>query len=119
MLRPARLQSAKVWVPTYGGKNLLKGYCKHYAVDLLCAAKELRLIGTAIDEEYVARVFQGREQQRIARLKKKAKQEELEYLCSDPDDNFFFIVGCTAWGFPYGLTWEEAQEAGIADAATD
>jgi hypothetical protein len=117
MKRPARLQSAKMWIPTYTGKNLIIGYCKHFAVDFLCAVKELRFIGATIDEEYIARVLQAREQSTISRLKKKAKQEEIEALCSDSDDNFFFIAGYTSWEFPYGLTWEEARVAGIAEAA--
>lgn len=55
MKRPARLESAKKWIPTYTGKCLLSGYCNHYAVDWRCAAIELKLIGIRIDPAYLAK----------------------------------------------------------------
>ncbi len=54
MKRQGRLQSAKSWIPTYTGKNLLQGYCNHYGVDWRCAAIELRQLGVAIDPTYLA-----------------------------------------------------------------
>ncbi|MCY2976975.1 MAG: hypothetical protein NTW52_20160 [Planctomycetota bacterium] len=55
MKRPARLESAKKWIPTYTGKHLLRGYCNHYAVDWRCAAIELELLGIRIDSAYIAK----------------------------------------------------------------
>ena len=31
--RPARLQSAASWLKQYSGKNVLRGYCKHFGGD--------------------------------------------------------------------------------------
>lgn len=54
MKRPARLKSAKSWIPTCTGKNLVSGYCKHYAVDWRCAVIELTRLGIQIDPAYIA-----------------------------------------------------------------
>jgi hypothetical protein len=55
MKRPARLESAKKWIPTYTGKHLLRGYCNHYGVGWRCAAIELKLLGIGIDPAYIAK----------------------------------------------------------------
>lgn len=31
------------------------------------------------------------------------------------DENYFFIVGYTSGGAPYGITWEQAEEDGLLD----
>jgi hypothetical protein len=116
MKRPARLQSAKMWIPTYTGKNLVKGYCKHFAVDLVCAVNELRMLDAKLDEQYVARALQSREQAILARQDKKQEEKERANIPEDSDDNFYFIAGYTSWGFAYGLTWEEAEASGLACA---
>lgn len=54
MKRPARLESAKNWIPTYTGKHLLRGYCNYFAVNWRCAAIELNLLGIRIDPAYIA-----------------------------------------------------------------
>ena len=53
MKRLARLQSAKKFLATFSGENILKGYCKHFAVDWRCGAIELRLLGIALDPNYL------------------------------------------------------------------
>lgn len=42
----------------------------------------------------------------------KKDQEIPEY---GSDENFFFIVGYTSGGAPYGITWEQAEEDGLLD----
>ncbi len=51
MSRPQRLQSARSWLPTYKGKNVVRGYRRCFGVDLLCAVKELRMLGVSISAE--------------------------------------------------------------------
>jgi hypothetical protein len=53
MSRRSRLQSARDtdWVSNFSGKKIIKSYRKRYGVDILCAIKELRLLGVSIDEE--------------------------------------------------------------------
>ena len=53
MQRSARLQSAASWLKEYGGKNVLRGYCKHFGVDWRCAAGELKQLGVRLDLEYL------------------------------------------------------------------
>ena len=109
MLRPSRLQAAAHWIPTYSGGNIVQGYKKWFAVDLVCAIKELRMLGVKLDEKYVLQVLKSLEQEILSRQKKKAKKQELDDLLSDSDENFCYIAGYTSWGFPYGTTWEEAE----------
>lgn len=43
------------------------------------------------------------------RKKRGAKWAEYEPLHFDQDENFYFIVGYTEGGAPYGITWEEHE----------
>ena len=52
LTRQGRLQAAKTWLRSYPGKNIARGYRKHFGVDSLCAIRELRLLGVAIDPTY-------------------------------------------------------------------
>jgi len=107
-----RLRSAKNWIKTYSGKNKVKGYSKKYAVDKLCAVRELRMIGVEISEEYETQLRQSFEsliQHRLSLRKK--REDKLNALNeSDSDENFALIVGYTSGGFPYGVTHEEMEE---------
>src|SRR3990167_9946075 len=110
MLRPGILQSAKHWIPTYRGGNIVKGYKNWFGVDLVCAIKELRMLGVKLDEQYVLQALKGHENAIADRHKKKAaKKQELDDLPFDSDDHYYFIAGYTSGGFTYGITWEEAE----------
>jgi hypothetical protein len=110
--RERRLSSAKNWIKTYSGLNIVKGYSKKYSVDKLCAIKELRMIGVEISEEYERQLINSMEALRQQRLSFKKKQEdELNSLCEfESDENFAMIIGYTSGGFPYGVTHEEMEE---------
>jgi hypothetical protein len=110
MKRQSRLQAAKHWIPTYNGKNLIKGYQNWFGVDLLCAIQELKMLGIELDDQYVHQALYNREKMIAARQKKFAekKRKELENFPIDSDENFYYIAGYTSWGVPYGLAWEEA-----------
>ncbi len=110
MSRQSRLDSARHWLAKYEGKNVLRGYRKHYGVDLLCAVKELQILGVKLDPVYVNRLKSEdllRHEQRQA-AKERKKRELPGEIYKDSDATFAFIVGYTSWGFPYGITWEEA-----------
>ena len=43
--RKYRIRQAGRWMAQYTGKDIIKGYSKHFKVDLLCAARELQMLG--------------------------------------------------------------------------
>jgi hypothetical protein len=103
--RKQRLQSAKHWIPTYTGKNLVRGYKKWYGVDFICAIKELEMLGFEIDPKYKENILKQKEAQRKA-AEKPDKEEHINY---DQDVNYYYIAGYTSGGVPYGITWEEYE----------
>jgi len=107
-----RLCSAKSWIKTYSGNNVVKGYSKKYSVDKLCAVRELRMIGVEISEEYERLLINSMEALRQQRLSfKKKREDKLNALCGfESDENFAMIFGFTSGGFPYGVTHEEMEE---------
>ncbi|MDD2636414.1 MAG: hypothetical protein PHW82_13060 [Bacteroidales bacterium] len=113
--RKYRLNSAKDWIKIYSGKNIIKDYLKRYSVNKLCAAKELRMIGVEISEEYETQLINSMVAPREQRLLFKQKREdELNASCEfESDKNFALIIGYTNGGFPYGVTHEEMEEIAI------
>jgi hypothetical protein len=121
MKKEGRLQSARAWIAKYEGKNIVKGYSNWYGVDLLCAIKELRILGINIDEErerQVKATFEGRARAR-QRKKLLQEQEKSERVYFDSDDTFAFIAGYTSDGFRYGVTWEEAGSENTNEPESD
>lgn len=110
--REYRLRSAKDWIKTYSGNNVIKGYSKKYSVDKLCAINELRMIGYEITEEYENQLQKSLESHKQQRLSLKRKREdELNASCGYESDEYFAkILGYTSGGFPYGVTHEEMEE---------
>ncbi len=108
MTRQARLQAAKHWIPTYLGENIVKGYSKHFGVDLLCAVKELEMLAYRFTPEYKEQLEKS-EENRIKQMQVR-KSKKLENEMEMPpwsDATFYFIAGYTSGGVPYGVTWEE------------
>jgi len=113
MNRAARLQSAKHWLPTYTGRDLVRGYRNWYGVSAVCAITELRQLGIKVDEQ---RLIQAkRTEESTAQQRAKKRQERTEKLAAEKihlvesDENFAYIAGYTGWGFPYGVTWDELE----------
>lgn len=108
--RTMRLQAAKQWIAEYPGKNLVRGYKKRFGVGDVCAVLELRMLGVDISD---ARLEQARRDQR-SRPTRRARQKEKHArttLFPDSDDEFAFIAGYTEGGAPFGIRWDEADEA--------
>ena len=103
--REQRLQSAKQWLLKYDGRNIVKGYRKHFKVDIMCAISELQMLGCEISQEYIENVKKTIEVEKKKRENKK-EQDKL-VLFPDSDYTFYYIAGYTAGGAPYGVTWEE------------
>jgi len=72
MTREGRRASAVTWLPTYTGKNELRGYCNHFAVDWRCAAAELKLLGVNLDAAYLAQ----RERTEAETIRKRQEQKQ-------------------------------------------
>jgi hypothetical protein len=116
MKRTARLQAARHWLPTYTGKNIVRGYARHFAVDLLCAVKELEMLGNQFKPEYVdqlKRTIAGQIEQKQER--KRLKEEQELFKSFESDDQFCYMVGYTSGGAPYGLIWEEMDSNEYSD----
>src|SRR5262249_6865221 len=119
--RPARLQSARSWLEKYPGKNVVRGYRKRFGVDLVCAYKELQILGIKFDPSVVAASLESAAAAAAARRRKKGERAERLRMSPygkmyvDWDDNFAYIAGFTSWGFPYGITWEEMREIEMED----
>jgi len=59
--REKRLKSAKRWLASYRGKNVVRGYRKWFGVSDVCAVLELRMLGVDIPD---ARLEQARRHER-------------------------------------------------------
>ena len=97
MNQKSRLQSAKRWIPTYQGSNIIKGYKNWFGVDWPCAIQELQILGIKVDDRYVSQVLQSNEQ-RIASKRKtieEKKKSALEDILVDSDETFYYIAGYT------------------------
>ena len=77
LTRQGRLQAAKTWLQSYPGKNIARGYRKHFGVDSVCAIRELRLLGVAIDPAYERAVLAA------SRARNKKHKREEKFLISE------------------------------------
>lgn len=117
--RPSRLQAAGHWIPKYDGKNIVKGYAKHFGVNKLCAVTELEMLGYSYSEAYKQKLRDDEVQQQQVAEKRKAdkKRKQMEDVFSevDSDETFAFIAGYTSGGAPFGITWEEWEQEELDD----
>ncbi|MBN2295288.1 MAG: hypothetical protein JXM70_22850 [Pirellulales bacterium] len=93
MKRPGRLQSGKLWLKKYSGKNVLRGYCKHYGVDWRCALIELKQLGIHFDPKYI----QQREVTEQQRAKSRKKRRHAR-SAGEPFESWY--------DYDYGSPWE-------------
>lgn len=70
MNREARLRSARGWLPTYRGHDVVRGYRKWYGVSTICAIVELRMLGVPIDDQ---RLAQARDAERATARRRAAR----------------------------------------------
>lgn len=113
-VRSKRLELAPIWVESYSGKpnNIIKKHRSYFHVDWECAITELFELDIKMDPQYLASLRQTISQQ-FDNEKIHTPITKLEFdvyhECDDSDDNFAYIAGYTAGGFPYGTTWEEME----------
>jgi len=99
------LQAAVSWLEKYPGKKVVRGYARWFGVDLICAARELQMLGVALDPGYIERLHASA-RARCTRRAKLTQEEPLDDLI-ESDDDFSFIAGYTSAGIPYGVPWED------------
>lgn len=105
--RAGRLQSAKKFLAIYQGKNVLKGYCKHFGVDWRCAALELKQLGVKIDSDYL-RQREQTDKNATARSRRRREQLQTDYQPSALDA---WIAEDYPW---HDALWQE-QEVQLQD----
>jgi hypothetical protein len=115
MKRDRRLRSARGWLPTVAGKNLVRAYKKRFGVDELCALLELVALGQFISPERIERAHFSAERRRFANSGLKKSREHAFDPHSDSDEHHYFVAGHTAAGFAFGITWEEAEASGYLE----
>jgi hypothetical protein len=108
MARASRLQSGRHWLKTYSGKHVVRSYARWFGVDLMCALKELQLLGIRFEPEYVEALRRtaaagSRRRREVARDGKSVGAER------EWNQEFAYIAGYTEAGFPFGVTWEEFE----------
>jgi hypothetical protein len=108
--RMKRLKLASKWINTYIGKNPVRGYARHFSVDLICAIIELRMLGYTVTEEYELAVKRSIA---VRSLQRKKYRESKAAAANPPDDTsnseFIFIAGYTSNGLPFGVRREEME----------
>jgi hypothetical protein len=55
--RARRLVLAATWLKQYGGKRIIYSYAKYFAVDVICAMKELEMLGVEVKAELKAQIL--------------------------------------------------------------
>ena len=105
--RPERMRQAKQSLGLFQGENPIQTYRKKFRVDVFTAVRELGELGIITPEQ--ASIEQQKEELRIRRLWQKRNDQGMSIYEQFPnsDDRFFFIMGYTSGGAPYGVTWEE------------
>lgn len=95
MSRASRLQSAAHWIKTYTGKDLVKGYAKWFGQDEVRAILEMRMLGIDISDDRLNKAKEKLANNVESRrtLKERKKQEEIEDLYTDSDDDLYYIAG--------------------------
>ena len=112
MNRFARLQSARSWLKTYSGQNIVSGYRKRFGADWVCAFKELEMLEVRIEEAYRTKLLKSVAGGIAARRRRTLRRKRDCNGFSDQDETFAYIAGYTDAGFAYGLTWDEWERLG-------
>jgi len=114
--RTKRLKLAPKWISTYTGKNLVRGYARHFSVDLICAITEMRMLGYTVSEEYESAVKRSIADRSLQRKKKREAKAAADNPLNDVSDGeFSFIAGYTSNGVPYGIRREEIDAPDLLD----
>ena len=115
MKRDRRLQSARGWLPSVAGKNLVRAYKKRFGVDEFSALLELTALGHPLNPERIERARLSAERRRFASSGRQISTEPAYDPYPDSDEHLYFVAGHTAAGFAFSITWEEAEAEGYLE----
>lgn len=106
--RAARLQAGRHWLTSFSGRRVVPSYATWFGVDLMCAAKELQILGMRFSPEYLEalrRTTAGRPRHR------RDVANGAETIGVEPmwHQEFAYIAGYTGAGLPFGVTWDEME----------
>src|SRR2546425_246097 len=106
MSRAARLQSGRHWLRSFSGTRVVPSYARWFGVDLICAAKQLQILGMRFSPEYLGalRRTAAARARHCRDVPKGAKAVDIEPA---RNQKFAYIAGYTEAGLPFGITWEE------------
>lgn len=100
-----RKPQAEKWVANFkdcGNKNIIKCYCKRFAVDRLKAVDELQYMGIKLTKEQIEkeRKVAKTHQKSLMNKKRNKKRKKLGvqnqlFDNTDQDDTFYYIAGYT------------------------
>ncbi len=116
MNHSARLQSARSWLKTYSGQNIVRGYRKHFGIDWVCAFKELEMLGVKIDDGYKNRLLKSLAGDVAARTRRKHRRKEASDGFPDQNETFAYVASYTEAVFAYGVTWEKWERLDHEDS---
>lgn len=114
--RQARLRSARKWIPTYSGRDLVRGYRKWIGVSRVCAIVELRLLGVDIPDSRLEDAQRDERDRAALRARRRSSRRTPP---AGSDSEFAFIAGYTEGGAPFGITWEEMGRSEIEESDED
>ena len=105
--RKERMKQARKMLSAFNVENPIQTYREKFRVDVLTAVRELGELGILTEEQIDAATVA--EQRRIRRVHRERYERETSIYerFPDSDNRFYFIVGYTSGGAPYGVTWEE------------
>ena len=112
--RQERLREARKWFPEQGfteNSHIVKAYRKKFNVDKDCAMRELCILHVLSPEKQKS----YEDQLAAKKRKRQERRKPKEYINPDQDEYFYFIVGYTSGGVPYGITWEQARKDGLIE----
>jgi len=118
MNRKQRVANTKKWAASVTTAKKIQAYRKFFGVDKWCAAKELKMAGVPLAEKHAERWATHHERKAAARKTRRKKCQAAQPELAPPfeqNEYFYYIAGYTAAGFAYGITWEEAEEAGYLE----
>jgi len=86
--RDVRIRQAKEWISTYTGKDIAKGYRRHFGLSPLCAVKDLQILGYEFTSEYINslkadEINRGKKNNEITEPSDKPQRKFKNHILSD------------------------------------